>query len=124
MSKNRKSAGIMRFHGRATFDNGTLDDLLEYEVKEAIFKDNVLTFDWHLPDGAIETFHLTTLNGTEYRGRATLNPGTKWEEVASVEAVLYQNDRGRVLIGNLDAEGEDEALVVQFFNGEKVRSRT
>ena len=52
-----------------------------------------------------------------------MNPGTKWEDVSKVEAVLYANNRGRVLISSLEADGEDEAIVIQFFEGEAVKTR-
>jgi hypothetical protein len=123
MSKKKlASETVTQYDARAAWDYGVLDDHFESQIPQAIFRGETIVIDWP-PSIAGETTHtvLTRTAGSKYRGQSIWASRTPKEKEAVVEAVLYSNELGHVLVGEERwLSGYVDFFVVQFSNGRTV----
>lgn len=114
-------AKIKVFDARATALGGSMSEWFEDQIGRVIFRPGTLSFDW-LHDGKVSrTICLTTTDNIHYHGNSTKNGAFR----AKVNAILYTNTQGHVLIGEWEYEGgKVSTKIVQFFNPKEIRSQS
>jgi hypothetical protein len=122
-AKTRKSdpkARAILYKARARWDEGELSDFITEIIGRVVFRDKTISFEWLSDDKeVVQCTELTTLDGISYSGRTYYahEPGE-----AKVDATLYSNPRGHLLIGEgvWDDHGRAEAFIVQFFDAKEI----
>jgi hypothetical protein len=98
-----------------------LEDLFRKPVPRAIFRGDEISLEWGPTEGQTAHSVLTRSRGGHYSGHSVWAAGTPREQRAVVEAVLYSNADGHVLVGQEKwANGDADWFVVQLFNGQTI----
>ena len=114
-----------RFEASAAWDFGNLDDPFRTRLTDAIIRNEAISLRWPDFEGAPTLTVLSVEQGTRYRGHSTWAPGTPHEEVADVEAMLYSNELGHVLVGQEHwSSGKSDWFIVRLSNGCSVQSKS
>jgi hypothetical protein len=112
----------MQYDARAASDDGMLTDGFSLGITKAIFRDDQIVIDWAKFDGETTLTVLTKTRGSRYSGKSVWGDRTPREETAIVEAVLYSNDLGHLLIGEEKwSSGVGDWFVVQLYGGRSVQ---
>lgn len=130
MAKARKKSVGAKFRPQTdlvrTYEaNGVVfeEEIFPSVIAEAVFRNNAISFDWQLSNGEVETVKLTTLDGVSFLGHSIHSKGTTRESTAQVNADLYSNQKGHVLIGKSEYDdGREELWIVRFCNEHRVRA--
>jgi hypothetical protein len=108
--------GIKEYNARAGCDEGALDDMFEVAITKAILRGNEIIIEWPEYYGHTTHTKLTTTAGSTYSGESIWGAHSEEEETAVVDAVLYSNEQGHVLVGEEHwSSGDCDWFVVQFF---------
>jgi hypothetical protein len=100
MSKDPPSpTGAKQYVARAASDDGGIEDGLRITITKAIFRDGQIVIEWPEFDGLTTLTELTKAQGSKYTGKSVWGAKTPHAETAAVEAVLYSNEYGYVLVG-------------------------
>lgn len=106
-----------RYEARAAYKYEQLEDHLQQIVIEAIIRDKTVSIEWAEEYGARTHTTLTQTNGPIYTGESVWALGTRKELHGMVEASLYSNEIGYILVGEETWPNEKDWFVVQLFNG-------
>lgn len=110
-----------QYDARAASDDGMLDDAFSFRITKAIFRDGQIVIDWAKCEGETTLTVLTKTHGSRFSGKSVWGARTPHEETAVVEAVLYSNELGHVLVGEERwSSGEGDWFVVQLFGERSV----
>jgi len=108
------------FEGRALWGDEELSEFFCNQIGRAIFRDNEISFDWVDEGEIIESTHLRSRNKINFQGQSINSAGTPEETKATVEAALYSNPNGHVLVGQgVWDDGRTEMFIAQFFGGKR-----
>lgn len=83
---------------RSAWEEGRLEDHFNKPVSMCIV-DDTISIEWPDSKGEKSVTSLRRTKGPQYAGKSVWASGTSKEETAIVEAVLYANETGYVLIG-------------------------
>src|SRR5437016_365443 len=93
----------------AVFED-SLSEFFDVQIARAILRDKAISFDWIVDHDEVEAVQLTSQDGINFSGRSINSPGTKWEYSARVEAVIYSNAKGHVVIAqSVYDDGQEES---------------
>jgi hypothetical protein len=112
-----RSGAAIAYDARAAWDYETLDQRFRTKITRAVFHDDTILIDWPPENGKMASTVLRKGSGSRYTGRTLTGAGTPQEETSAVEAVLYSNEIGHVLIGQETWASWNDWFVVQFANG-------
>ncbi len=111
-------SSVIHYEARAGWDNGTLDEHLGTRIVKAVIREGAITLEWPLHDDEKAETYLTSDNGYHYSGYSVWSPATQRQQRSVVEAVLYSNKVGHVLVGQENwPSGLENWFIVQFSNG-------
>jgi len=119
-SKSDPKAVAIVYNARGMWSDDDLSDFITEQIGRAVFRDKTISFEWLSDDKKVaQCTELTTLDGISYSGR-TYYAHEQGE--AKVDATLYSNPRGHLLIGEgvWDDDGRTEAFMVQFFDAKEI----
>jgi hypothetical protein len=104
------------YSARAAWDYGILTDCLRTRLGQAIIRGKAeISLVWTPLDGAATSTELKRTTGSNFIGRSVWAAGTPKELVSAVEAILYSNDSGHVLVGQEKwSNGDVDWFIVQF----------
>jgi hypothetical protein len=107
---------VVRFSGRAAWGESLLADHLKDEIVEAIVRGDEISLVWPRIDGEHSQMTLKKRSDRgEYSGRGIWASGTPFEDVAEIQAVLYSNSGGHVILGEEKwKSGKVDWFVVQL----------
>ena len=111
---------VTRFDALGRWDDGMLAHDFGKPMTAALFRDDEIVVDWPYDH---ETTHivLKRTTGSHYKGETTWAVGTRSEVKGVVEAELYSNDGGHVLMGEERwPNGEVDWFVLRLTNGRPV----
>ncbi len=118
---DRSADAVTVYNARAAWDEGTLGDPLRTQITKAVLRGESISLDWPEVYGATASTILTRTQGARFKGHSVWAAGTRQEERADVEAVLYSNDRGHVLMAEETWDsGKADWFIVQFYDGQSV----
>ncbi len=106
------------YAARAAFDDGGLADHLKTKLVRAVIRDGTIALDWPEMDGHTAQTLLTQAAAGKYTGHSVWAAGTREEVRAVVEATLYSNETGHMVVGEEKwANGKIDWFVVQLAEG-------
>jgi hypothetical protein len=110
-----------RFDGKGAWDFGTIDDHLANPVTEVIIREAEIVIDWEPVDGWPVNTILRKVTGSSYSGQSVWAARTARQQTADVEAVLYTNELGHMLVGEEHwSNGDDDWFVLRLSNARPV----
>jgi hypothetical protein len=103
------------YEARGTWDLGGLAEFFETPIANAIIREGEISIEWPPLEGIAPQTVLQKSSGSRYFGRSIWARGTSHEDVAEVEAVLYSNELGHILVGQETwRSGTTDWFVVQL----------
>lgn len=124
-----KKSGGRKYQALCHWEEVDLEELLELKpdrVKNVVFRGKEISFDWVSVGNdkeMVQTTLLSTVDGVRYTGITKCLPGYG-DDVAPVEAVLYSNNRGHLLLGQGTWEQDrfTESFFIQLYDEKIVES--
>jgi len=116
MSELKSADTVKHFSGRAAWNEGTLADHFKDEIVETIFRGDEISIVWPRIDNEHSEMTLKKRSDRgEYAGRGIWASGTPYEDIAEIQAVLYSNPGGHVIVGEEKwKSGKVDWFVVQL----------
>jgi hypothetical protein len=113
------------YEARCKWGNEDVSELLELSdgiIGKVIVRENEIAFDWISDEKRpVEHTRLSTIDGVRYVGYTEDVPGCG-DDRARIEAILYSNSQGHILLGQgtWELEGRRESFIIQFHSGKPV----
>lgn len=109
-------SAAIRYDAQAAWEYGELNEHFRTKITDAVIRDNEISIDWPPVEGAATQTILRRTAGSNYVGRSVWASGTSQEDESTVEAVLYSNQSGHILVGQETwrISGKTDWFVVQF----------
>jgi hypothetical protein len=123
-SSTKKPAAIV-YEGLCSWGDEELGEFLGWSdgiIGKVILRENEVAFDWISDEKeAVQHTHLTTTDGIHYVGYTAHGPG-HGDDRARIDAVLYSNAQGHILLGQgaWEQDGRTESFIIQLHTGKPV----
>ena len=113
------------YESRCSWAESDLTELLGFDdvpmIGRVIVRGDEIAFDWLTNGEAVQHTKLFSADGTAYSGFTVYANGLD-DDRARVEATLYSNSRGHILVGQgvWEQEGRAESFIIQLHSGKQV----
>lgn len=122
-----KSSVTTVYESRCSWGECDLAELLDFSDEVVIGpvivcqRERKISFDWIGPDHKpVQHTHLLTTDGVRYEGYTMESPG-QGADRARVEATLYSNSIGHILVGQgvWEEDRRHESFIIQLHSGQQ-----
>jgi hypothetical protein len=115
------------YEARGSWGEADLSEFLglsDVAIGRAVFRKNEITFDWMSDEKRpVQHTRLSSTDGVRFEGYTEYASGYG-NDRAWVDAVLYSNSLGHILLGDgtWQREGRNESFIIQFRSGKPVEA--